>query len=209
MTETAEKVDHDTLVQALIAAQAEFDAIAKDTKNEFFKSKYADLAAVREATQPILAKHGLGVTQKPGYLVVEGDKVYDTLVTKLIHENGEFDESEMILRPVKQDPQGQGSAITYARRYAYQAVLGLVTDDDDGQAASTPARQPKAPDEIQLALDAVMAAVKAAGVAPADATGWFKETYSEASLLKSRNLKALKEAAEHFGVIGAEKAVSE
>ena len=120
------------LPKALVAAQGEFEAVEKSADNPFFKSKYADLPAIVRAASPILAKHGLAVTQMPG---LEGDD--DVLTTRLIHESGEWIESTMRLFLVKQDPQGQGSALTYARRYAYSAMLGIVTEaDDDGNAAS-------------------------------------------------------------------------
>lgn len=204
-------IEHDSLPAALVAFQAEVGTVAKDSDNPFFKSKYADLPAVKAAAQPILAKHGLAVVQSPDHKVI-GEKVYDTLRTTIIHRKGAFGDvlsSEMILKPVKNDPQAQGSAITYARRYAFMAMLGLVADeDDDGNAASAPPRQsrPKQKTTEELAVEAVVEAVKAAGVSPADATAWYKETYNEESLLKSRNLKALKEAVEHFKAIAAEKA---
>lgn len=120
------------LAAALVAAQAEFSAIPKNSDNPFFKSKYADLATVVAVTSPILAKHGLGLSQFPS-----GTQEHPALTTYLIHSSGQFVACEMPLYLPKNDPQGQGSALTYARRYAYMAVLGLVADeDDDGNAAS-------------------------------------------------------------------------
>jgi hypothetical protein len=211
MTET---IDHSTLAEALVAFQGEVGAVAKDSKNDFFKSKYADLAAVKAEAQPLLTKHGLGVIQEPGYLVV-GDKVHDTLTTTVIFKQGGVQDgngvksSTMILRPVKSDPQGQGSAITYARRYAFMAVLGLVADDDDddGNAASAPPKKPTKTAEqvaVEKAQARVKAAAKAADVPPAVVTAYFTDTYVEDSLIKSTNIKALNETAEHFeGVANA------
>ena len=131
MTETSK------LAQALVKAQGEFSAIPKTETNPFFKSKYADLATVVATASPILTKNGLAVTQEIGFTIV-GETVYDTLTTTLIHESGEQRSDTMILKLSKQDAQGQGSATTYARRYSYMAVLGLVADeDDDGNKAST------------------------------------------------------------------------
>jgi hypothetical protein len=114
------------LAKALVAAQAEFSAVAKTSTNPHFKSKFAPLHEVVRTTSPVLAKHGLAVAQ----LIGESDG-RDTLTTILTHTSGETLESTMLLHLTKNDPQGQGSAITYARRYSYMAMLGLVADEDD------------------------------------------------------------------------------
>ena len=122
------------IATALVAAQGEFEAVAKDASNPFFSSHYASLPAVVKAATPILQKNGLAVSQLIGF-----DGLEDTLKTILIHESGECIETTARLHLVKNDPQGHGSAITYMRRYAYMAILGLVADeDDDGNAASSP-----------------------------------------------------------------------
>ena len=129
--------DLDQLAAALVSAQAEFAAIPKTADNPFFKSKYAPLSTVVEVTQPILAKHGLAVSQHP--VVLDGESA---LTTYLLHSSGQQLVSTMRLCAAKNDPQGQGAAITYARRFAFMAVLGLVADDDDdGNTATTRARQ--------------------------------------------------------------------
>jgi hypothetical protein len=123
--------DLSALAPALIAAQAKFEAVAKTSDNPFFKSKYAGLPAVVKAASPILAENGLAVVQTIGN---------DTLTTVLLHASGQFIMDTATLHLPKADPQGQGSAVTYARRYGYMAILGLVADeDDDGNAASKPA----------------------------------------------------------------------
>jgi hypothetical protein len=120
------------LAKALAAAQGEFTAIPKSNENPFFHSKYAGLPKVVETASPILSKHGLSISQFIGH-----DDQGDTLTTLLLHESGQFIKGTMRLRPVKNDPQAQGSATTYARRYSYMSVLGLVADeDDDGNAAA-------------------------------------------------------------------------
>jgi len=133
--------DISELAKALVKAQSEFEAVAKNADNPFFKSKYADLPAVVKAASPILAANGLSVLQSLGWFE---DK--DTLTTRLLHETGQWVEDTMRLHLTKQDAQGHGSAITYARRYSYMAILGLVADvDDDGNAASkTPAAKKSA-----------------------------------------------------------------
>jgi hypothetical protein len=129
------------LASALAAAQAEFSAVPKGSANPFFKSKYAALPDVVAHAAPVLAKHGLAVTQSISFVVgmAQGQNPIDTLTTTLLHKSGQYIENEMLLHLPKQDPQGQGSAVTYARRYSYMAILGLVADDDDdGNAASRP-----------------------------------------------------------------------
>jgi len=128
------------LAKALCAAQTEFIAIPKDSSNPFFKSKYAGLPVVIQVASPILNKHGLSISQ---HISVEGDN--DTMTTYLLHESGQYIAHAMRLHLVKADPQGQGSAVTYARRYSYMSVLGLVADDDDdGNAGSgMPTMKPK------------------------------------------------------------------
>jgi hypothetical protein len=136
------------IATALVAAQAEFSAVPKGSVNPFFKSKYAALPDVVAHAAPILAKHGLAVTQSITYIIA-GDTIFDALKTALIHKSGQYIENEMLLHLPKQDPQGQGSAVTYARRYSYMAILGLVADDDDdGNAASKRQAKPESTSHI-------------------------------------------------------------
>ena len=95
-----------------------------------------------DETKPILHKHGLTVMQFPG-----GDGERITVRTMILHDSGEWIETEpLTLKPVKLDPQGAGSAITYARRYSYAAALSLsLGDDDDGNAASAGPAQTSRP----------------------------------------------------------------
>lgn len=126
------------LFAALVAAQAEMRNQPKDSINPHFKSRFADLATVLDTVKPVLAKHRLGVVQMP----CEVQGVGPALATMLIHESGEYIRSTIGLRPVKASPQDTGSAMTYARRYGLQAVLGITADDDDdGNHASKPAPQ--------------------------------------------------------------------
>lgn len=121
------------LAAALVAAQAEFSAVPKTSSNPFFKSKYAALPDVVSHAGPVLARHGLAISQFIDAEYVGGDG----LTTYLLHKSGQFISHTMKLHLPKDDPQGQGSAVTYARRYSYMAALGLVADeDDDGNSAS-------------------------------------------------------------------------
>lgn len=130
MTERSEAIDQ--LAAALVKAQSEFPTIPKNSVNPFFHSNYADLGDVKAVAGPILSKHGLGVAQFPTTLASGPG-----LTTILLHESGQFLSDTMPLLLAKADSQGQGSAITYARRYAYMAALGLVADEDDDGNAST------------------------------------------------------------------------
>lgn len=118
------------LAAALSKAQGAIEAAKKDTANEFFKKPYADLASVWGACREPLSANGLAVVQttKPS---TEGI----TVVTTLLHSSGEWMRGELFMKPVKNDPQGIGSAITYARRYALAAMVGVAPDDDDGEGA--------------------------------------------------------------------------
>lgn len=119
------------IAAALFKFQQEVGKVKKDATNPFFKSKYATLSNVLEVIKGPLEKSNLVVVQSPTDCT--------TLVTKIIHvESGELIESAYPLNPVKNDPQGIGSAITYARRYALVSMLCLDVDDDDGNAASKP-----------------------------------------------------------------------
>lgn len=119
------------LAPALVAALAELEGVKKDSKNPHFKNDYASLEAVSEASRPILAKHDLCAFQSPGHM--EGQTI--TVTTRLLHKSGEWIEGEIQLPIGKNDPQGAGSAITYARRYALMAMLGVAPVDDDGEGA--------------------------------------------------------------------------
>ena len=132
------------LAAALVAAQGEFGAVPKGSINPFFKSKYAALPDVVAHASPVLSKHGLAVSQ-----FISNQNGLDTLVTYLLHKSGQFMSHTMLLHMVKEDPQAQGSAVTYARRYAYMSVLGLVADeDDDGQRATQAVKAVKKTTEL-------------------------------------------------------------
>lgn len=116
---------------ALVAAQAKMGTASKDAKNPFFKSKYADINAVREAALPALADQKVGVFQPT--VVVNGRQYVRTL---LLHESGEFMAADTeVLCSKPNDPQALGSAITYARRYGLQSFMNIASEDDDGESA--------------------------------------------------------------------------
>jgi hypothetical protein len=122
------------IATALVKAQSEMSNPKKGNTNPFFKSKYADLNAVREAVIPILNDNGISVLQP--LIHKDGKNFVNTI---LLHESGELMESytEIIYNKVN-DAQAQGSGITYARRYGLQSFVCVGADDDDGNIASQP-----------------------------------------------------------------------
>jgi len=128
----AEKLD--TFAEAFLKLQAAIKPAIKDATNPAFRSKYADLGAVWEAIKEPLQAAGFSIIQSPDFDA--GDM---WLKTTILHTSGDKMEGRYPIRPSKQDPQGYGSALTYARRYSISAMLGVIADDDDdGNAASTP-----------------------------------------------------------------------
>ena len=122
------------LAIALSIVQGKLTYAVKDSNNPFFKSKYADLESVWDACRSLLSENGLAVMQFPG-------EYYDGtmhLTTILTHKSGEWIGQDMSVPVTKPDAQGAGSALTYMRRYALAAVVGVVQADDDGNAASSP-----------------------------------------------------------------------
>ena len=125
------------LAKALAAAQGDMENPTKNAVNPHFKNKYADLAELTRATRPVLASHGLAISQWLGY---EDGKV--TVETILMHESGEWISNLATTPAPKQDPQGVGSAQTYLRRYSWAAVCGVAQEDDDANGAhAAPRRQ--------------------------------------------------------------------
>ena len=129
--QTSESIKN--IAKAMAQFQSEVKNPANTANNPFFNSKYAPLNDVLNLVRPILTKHGLSILQSPS-----GDGEHIAVTTLIIHESGEWIESDpLTLRADKATAQGAGSAITYARRYALSAMLGISSeDDDDGNYAS-------------------------------------------------------------------------
>lgn len=118
------------LAKALADAQGEMMPVAFDRDNPFYHSRYATLTALREAMRPVFAQHGLSVVQAAGES--------GGIETTILHASGQWiTAAGMTMRPGKDDPQGIGSLITYARRYGLAAAVGLVADEDDDANAAT------------------------------------------------------------------------
>jgi hypothetical protein len=120
------------LATALCSAQAEMGGAVKDSNNPFFKSNYADLTSVIKVIKEPFAKHGLSFVQLP-VTSVGGNGI--GVATMLMHDSGQWIKSEYLLPMDKVTPQGAASSITYARRYALQALAGIPSVDDDSEMA--------------------------------------------------------------------------
>ncbi len=126
------------LAGALSAAQGAIENAEKTSANPFFKSSYADLASIWDAIRCPISANGLAIMQLPS---AEGPKV--TITTVLTHKSGQWISSELTMTAKDDTPQGIGSAITYARRYALQSVAGVAPEDDDGNGANGRGHQPQ------------------------------------------------------------------
>lgn len=120
------------IAKALVKAQREFGPALKTSTNPHFRSRYADLSACVEAVIGALNSNGIALVQKT---LPSDDGVI--VQTVFLHESGESMDCGILQVPAaKQDPQGYGSALTYARRYSLMAACGIAPEDDDGNAAS-------------------------------------------------------------------------
>jgi hypothetical protein len=122
------------IAAALVLAQREFGPALKSSSNPHFKSKYADLAACIEAVVDALNNNNIMMTQRTHE--VESGVMVETV---FIHSSGEeLSSGKLHVPAAKNDPQGYGSALTYARRYSLMAACGIAPEDDDGNAATRP-----------------------------------------------------------------------
>jgi ERF superfamily len=158
-TKTKPDTETPTLWQALIAAQGELTNPKAETTGQVAqrKYKYADLASVMDHVRPILASHGLCIVQRP---IISDDRMAILLETNLCHTSGAMIDSIMPVCGIATAPQQVGSALTYARRYAIMAMLGIAAEqeDDDGSAATQgykPPQQRREPPRAPVAQPAV------------------------------------------------------
>ena len=127
------------LAKAMLKVQKAIGPAVKDKKNDFTKSTYATLNSVVEACISALTDAGIWMSQYP--VAIENSQLNENvqvlaLVTKLVHaDSGEWQSSLLVMPLPKNDPQGYGSAMTYARRYGLSAMVGIVTEDDDANSA--------------------------------------------------------------------------
>ena len=146
------------LAAALVKAQSAMGGAKKDSTNPHFKTAYADLASVWDACRAPLANAGLSVVQ-----LVSSERLHPSeathaiIETILAHSSGEWVSSTLAVPLTKSDAQGLGSAITYGRRYALAAIVGVCPADDDGEAAvarptqrTQPAQRAQEPDDVPM-----------------------------------------------------------
>jgi len=178
------------LATALAKAQGQIEAATKGSINPAFKSKYADINALRDVIREPLATNDLSILQFP--------RTSDNRVeveTMILHKSGEF-MSEILSMPVgKPDAHGIGSALTYARRYGMSAILNLAADDDDGNAAV--AGQAKAQEKPVEATRVTYASALEAAKKGKDAFNkWWRENKDVRSTISETQMVALKKSAE-------------
>lgn len=144
------------IAKALLNAQSVMGNAPKTSANPFFKSKYADLNSVREACMTILNDAKISVIQPTVFL--EGKPFVKTM---LVHESGEWicGYTEIVCAKPN-DAQAHGSGVTYARRYGLQSLVNIGSEDDDGNAASTPGTPAEKPQIEWLSEDQFLAAMK-------------------------------------------------
>lgn len=133
------------LAKAMLKVQQALMPACKDAENPFSKSRYATLNSVIDACRDALIAQSIWVVQYP----VAVDPGHLGLVTKLVHgDSGQWQSSIMVMPLPKNDPQGYGSALTYARRYGLATLVGLISETDDDAEAATPqrSRQSKTPE---------------------------------------------------------------
>ena len=169
MIQSSDKIE--AISKALVAFHGKIGKIAKDQTNPYFNSKYAGLSSILAAVNPALQECGLSIMQMPA------DE--DELITLLVHESGQFIGSKMKMSLTKRDPQAQGSAITYARRYAVAAILSLSFDEDDDGNSAMPSQssqnRPGAPQQPKTTQDTAPAP-KAVRSNAEQKNGWFNAT---------------------------------
>lgn len=155
MNEIVKIAQHKGIYHAMAAAQAQMGKAIKDASNPAFRSKYADLASVMDACLPALNANGVAV-----YQPTIDDETGRFVETILAHESGETIKCRVPLIVQKNDMQGYGSAVTYARRYGLMCMAGIAPEDDDGNAAAKAApqeapRQAKGPTPEQVACESL------------------------------------------------------
>ena len=143
------------IATALVKAQRAFGPALKSSTNPHFRSKYADLSACVEAVIEGLNGAGIALIQRTSM-----DDTGVTVETVFVHESGEMMECGKLHVPAaKQDPQGYGSALTYARRYSLMAACGIAPEDDDGNAATRKQAQPASEPNAKKIIEELLIAM--------------------------------------------------
>jgi len=178
------------LAGALAKAQGQIEDASKGSENPYFKSRYADLAAVHAVIREPLAVNDLAIIQAPR--TVNGGAEVETM---LVHKSGEFISETLFMPAGKADPHGYASAITYARRIGIMSLLALASYDDDGNTAVDSVKE-QAPQKSKPSADVMAAANNAAKQGTPALTEWWRSLSKEdRSLIDSNTIKSLKAAA--------------
>ncbi|WP_279027199.1 ERF family protein [Gibbsiella quercinecans] len=152
-------VSQAAVMSALFKARSKFVKVKKDRRNTHFNNQYATLDSVLDAITPALTDEGLFIEQ---FMIPTSDEGALHLVTEIWHESGEYRSYYLRIPIVKKDPQGVGSAFTYARRYALCGIFGLSQADDDAQIAVKSAQDWKKDFTKAETLDGLMEVYKQA-----------------------------------------------
>lgn len=172
------------IAKALSKFQSEVSDPERTKENAFLKAKYVTLDSLLQAVRPVLADNGLSFLQIPS---TAKDEV--TVVTMLLHNSGEWFESDPFTLPLmKKDPQGVGSVVTYARRYSLSSILGVAWDEDDDAQSNNETELTK-----QI-LHEVTELVKVKGIQNETVASYIKTTFNKSSskLLDLTELKQVK-----------------
>ena len=135
------------IAMAMCKVQSNIKGMTPDAKNPFFKSNYITLDGILEYVRPLLVEEGIWLLQE-----ATGDGEYIEVKTRLIHNTGEFLETDVLrMKPLKNDAQQMGSCITYAKRYQLASLLGISSEvDDDGNKATYGATKPNTGNSTNL-----------------------------------------------------------
>lgn len=168
-------------IKALVKAQKAMGAVLKNASNPHLKSKYADLGSVLDACQSALHDNGFAIMQPCGK-----DQEGAFVETVLAHESGESFASRVYLVIGKQDMQGVGSAITYARRYGLLGMAGLAPEDDDGEATKAPKREAPPPFDPVAAHDRIAKKLEGASSLADLVEAWKSEAGTIKEIIEAR-----------------------
>lgn len=207
------------IAAALALFQAEVDNPKHSADNPFFKSRYTPLNDVINHVRPVLAKHGLAVLQNPQSgepQVIETVEVENgvekkvtrviqsiTVTTRLVHKSGEWIEGEPLSMPAEKiTPQGAGSVITYARRYALSAILGIASEgDDDGNSAEPDKDRHGAGSKPRGASNAAQSKPKQPEGAPAAKDGFISQAQARRLFaLSGGNEQAVRKVLDEYNI---------
>lgn len=178
------------IAAALAKAQGAMRHAKKDSANPFFKSKYADLAAVSEACRAELSSNGIAVVQTPS----STDDGRVQVTTMLVHASGQWIADTVAAKPKDDGAQALGSVITYLRRYSLASFAGVAADDDDGEAAEARHKPVKVEPAKPAGFDdwlADMEAVADQGISALQAA-WKKSSASYRSAIDPKTWDAIK-----------------